>query len=172
MKKQIILSFLSFSTLAFVACGGGTTTTTDTTVTGGAPAPEVAGAEAPVAAPAAVEAYDPHRGEGKFNESNVNVSGLDKAMAAKGESISQSKCMSCHKASDERLVGPGWAGVTKRHTPAWIMNFMTNTDAMIDKDPDLQSQLELCLVRMPDQNLGDDDARAILEFMRKNDGDK
>jgi hypothetical protein len=30
--------------------------------------------------------------------------------------------------------------------------------------------LELCLVRMPNQSLTDDDARAILEFMRKNDG--
>lgn len=168
MKKQIILSLFSFATLSFVACGGGTTTettTTETTTTGGAPAPEVAGA-------ATVETYDPHRGEGKFNESNVDVSSMDNALAAKGESISQTKCMSCHKTTDEKLVGPGWAGVTKRHTPAWIMNFITNTDAMIDKDPDLQSQLELCLVRMPDQNLADDDARAILEFMRKNDGAK
>ncbi len=168
MKKGIILSLLSFATIAFVACGGGTTTettTTETTTTGGAPAPEVAGG-------AGVEAYDPHRGEGKFNESNVDVSGMDNALAAKGESISQTKCMSCHKTTDEKLVGPGWAGVTQRRTPAWIMNFITNTDVMIDKDPALQSQLELCLVRMPDQNLDDNDARAILEFMRKNDGAK
>lgn len=169
MKKGIILSLLSFATIAFVACGGGTTTTetttTETTTTGGAPAPEVAGGTG-------VDAYDPNRGEGKFNESNVDVSSMDNALAAKGESISQTKCMSCHKATDEKLVGPGWAGVTKRHTPAWIMNFITNTDVMIDKDPALQSQLELCLVRMPDQNLDDNDARAILEFMRKNDGAK
>jgi hypothetical protein len=43
---------------------------------------------------------------------------------------------------------------------------------MIDKDPELQSQLEICLVRMPNQNLSEDDARHILEFMRKNDGAK
>lgn len=52
------------------------------------------------------------------------------------------------------------------------MNFITNPDPMIDKDPELQAQLELCLVRMPNQSLVDDEARNILEFMRKNDGVK
>src|SRR5690554_982214 len=78
-------------------------------------------------------------------------------------------CLSCHKLTSERLVGPGWAGVTERRTPEWIMNFITNPDPMIDKDPELQAQLEVCLVRMPNQNISDDEARQILEFMRKND---
>jgi hypothetical protein len=43
---------------------------------------------------------------------------------------------------------------------------------MIDKDPKLPAQLELCLVRMPNQSLTDEDARGIYEFMRKNDGVK
>jgi hypothetical protein len=43
---------------------------------------------------------------------------------------------------------------------------------MIDKDPELQAQLELCLVRMPNQSLTDKEARDVLEFMRKNDGVK
>ncbi len=47
------------------------------------------------------------------------------------------------------------------------MNFITNPDPMIDKDPKLQAQLELCLVRMPNQSLSDDDARNILEFMAR-----
>ena len=34
------------------------------------------------------------------------------------------------------------------------------------------AQLELCLVRMPNQNLSDDDARHVYEFMRQNDGVK
>jgi hypothetical protein len=49
------------------------------------------------------------------------------------------------------------------------MNFITNPDPMIDKDPEVQSQLEICLVRMPNQSLTDEDARNLLEFMRKND---
>jgi hypothetical protein len=43
---------------------------------------------------------------------------------------------------------------------------------MIEKDPKVQAQLELCLVRMPNQGLVDNEAREILEFMRKNDGGK
>lgn len=117
--------------------------------------------------------YDPKRGEGKWTTENVKADGaLDGAMATSGEKIAGVKCFSCHKASDEKLVGPGWKGVTTRREPAWIMNFITNPDPMIDKDPEVQAQLELCLVRMPNQGLEDKDAREILEFMRKNDGAK
>lgn len=119
-----------------------------------------------------VEKYDPERGLGEFDESNVKLGPLDVAMAEKGERISQTKCMSCHKLSDERLVGPGWKGVTERQTPHWIMNFITNPDPMLDVDPELQAQLEMCLVRMPNQNLTSEDAREVYEFMRKNDGVK
>ncbi len=115
--------------------------------------------------------YDPKRGEGKFTKIDVAAT-LDVAMATSGEKVSGVKCSSCHKMTDEKLVGPGWKGVTTRRTPEWIMNFITNTDAMIDKDPAAQAQLEICLVRMPNQSLSDDDARHLLEFMRKNDGVK
>lgn len=113
--------------------------------------------------------YDPNRGEGKFTTVDLG-SGLDGALAAEGEKIAAVKCFSCHKISDERLVGPGWKGVTERRQPVWLLNFITNPDPMIDKDPAVQAQLELCLVRMPNQGLADDEARKILEFMRKNDG--
>lgn len=115
--------------------------------------------------------YDPNRGLGKFD--TVELGGkLDLAMAAEGEKIQGVKCSSCHKLTDEKLVGPGWKGVTERKKPEWIMNFITNPDPMIDKDPELQAQLELCLVRMPNQSISDSDARNILEYMRKNDGVK
>jgi mono/diheme cytochrome c family protein len=116
-------------------------------------------------------AYDPDRGTGKFN--NVTLSPtLDKALAAGGQKVFDMKCSSCHKLTDEKLVGPGWKGVTGRHKPEWILNFVTNTDEMIEKDPKAQAMLELCMVRMPNQNLSDEDARNVYEFMRKNDGVK
>ncbi len=115
--------------------------------------------------------YDPERGSGKFT--NVEVSPtLDAAKAEAGQKIFDVKCSSCHKLSDEKLVGPGWKGVTQRHKPEWILNFVTNVDEMLDKDPKAQAMLEICLVRMPNQNLTDDDAMNIYEFMRKNDGVK
>jgi cytochrome c5 len=115
--------------------------------------------------------YDPKRGEGKFTKVEVSPN-LDVAMAGEGEKVYGVKCSSCHKLTNEKLVGPGWLGVTKKLAPEWIMNFATNPDAMIDKDPEAQAQLAICLVRMPNQNLTDDEARHIYEFMRKNDGVK
>jgi len=115
--------------------------------------------------------YDPNRGEGKFTTVNVGAT-VDQTLAANGEKVYGVKCSSCHKLTDEKLVGPGWKGVTSRHSAPWIMNFITNTDEMLNKDPKAQAQLEICLVRMPNQNLSDEDARALYEFQRKNDGVK
>jgi hypothetical protein len=111
------------------------------------------------------------KGIGKFT--NVEVSHqLDPKMAQAGQGVYDLKCSSCHKLSKERVVGPGWEGVTRRRTPEWIMNFVTNVDEMLNKDPEAQAMLEICLVRMPNQNLSDEDARSVYEFMRQNDGVK
>lgn len=116
-----------------------------------------------------VVAVDNSKGKGKFT--NVTLTHpLDKSMIAQGKAIYDVKCGACHKLTDEKLVGPGWKGVTDRRKPEWIMNFITNTDEMIDKDPAVQAMLEKCIVRMPNQHVSDDDARHILEFMRNNDG--
>src|SRR5690606_20676145 len=104
---------------------------------------------------------------------NVEVGDkLDVPMAEAGKVIADLKCASCHKYTDERLVGPGWAAVSEKHRPERIMNMITNPDPKRDKDPELEAQLEVCLVRMRKQNLSDEDARQILEFMRQNDGVK
>jgi mono/diheme cytochrome c family protein len=95
---------------------------------------------------------------------------LDEKMVAEGKNVYDVKCGSCHKTSNEKLVGPGWKGVTDRRTPEWIMNFVTNTEEMLEKDTAAQNLLEVCLVKMPNQNLAETDARSVLEFMRKNDG--
>jgi len=116
--------------------------------------------------------YDPKRGLGKYDESNVDVSKFDAAMAAEGKKVAEVKCTSCHKPTEEKLVGPGWKGVTTRQTPHWIMNFISNPDPMISVDPELQKQLEICLVRMPNQGLNETEARQILEYMREIDGAK
>lgn len=158
MKKMIILSILAFS---LASCGSNSSDEKKESST------PTASKDTPSGNPS----YDPNRGEGKFSKVDISPS-LDAAKAAEGTKVFGVKCSACHKLTDEKLVGPGWKDVTKRHTAEWIMNFATNTDAMLDKDPKAQALLELCLVRMPNQNLSDDDARNIYEFMRKNDGVK
>lgn len=162
MKTLTILASIMMTAI-FTSCGGGGDKANETKT-----AEE--STQSTVADP---NAYDPKRGEGKYTaESLALTDKLDEAQAKTGEDVSNVKCTSCHKMSDEKLVGPGWAGVTKRRTGEWIMNFITNPDPMLDKDPEAQAMLELCLVRMPNQSLTDGDARAILEYMRKNDGVK
>ena len=162
MKKLFVSVIVAALVVSMVSCGGGAPQS---------PASSNANSE-DATSKSDANSYDPKRGEGKFDASNVTLGSLDEAMATKGESIAGTKCMSCHKTTDEKLVGPGWKGVTSRKKPHWIMNFITNPDPMIDKDPEVQAQLELCLVRMPNQNLNDEEARQILEYMRKIDNVK
>jgi hypothetical protein len=109
------------------------------------------------------------KGKGKFTEVKLTHP-LDQQMVKNGKAVYDVKCTPCHKLTDEKLVGPGWKGVTDRRLPEWVMNFVTNTDEMIDNDPTVQALLEKCMVRMPNQHLTDDEARSVLEFMRNNDG--
>jgi mono/diheme cytochrome c family protein len=95
---------------------------------------------------------------------------LNAAWVAEGKNIYDVKCQSCHKLTEEKLVGPGWKGVTTRREPHWIMNMITNVDMMLETDAEAQRMLEECLVRMPNQNLSKEESRKVLEFMRRNDG--
>ena len=109
----------------------------------------------------------------EIKESDITISTpLNAEWVNAGKSIYELKCMSCHRLTDERLVGPGWKDVTIRRKPVWIMNMIINVEMMLETDPEAQKQLEQCLVRMPNQNVSLDEARGILEFMRSNDGIK
>lgn len=89
-----------------------------------------------------------------------------------GKSIYEMKCQSCHKLSDEKLVGPGWKGITQRRSPGWIVAMTVKPEEMLEKDPEAIKMLEEHLVKMPNQNVSKDEARQLLEFMRSNDGVK
>jgi cytochrome c2 len=150
MKKLSIL----FSAFIFVlaACGGG-----EQPADGSKPKSMVESAPA-----------DDGKGIGEFKEIALN-NPLNQDMVSKGKAVYDLKCAACHKLSDQRVVGPGWKGVTARRKPEWIMNMTTNVDIMLEKDPAAQEMLKQCLVRMPNQNLSADDARNVLEFMFNND---
>ncbi len=112
-------------------------------------------------------------GKGVGEITNVRLTDpLDDDMASRGKAIVEMKCASCHKLTDQRVVGPGFAGITNKRRPEWIMNMITNTEAMLDVDPVAQRLLEECLTRMPNQNVSIGDARDILEYLRQNDLDQ
>lgn len=162
MKGIVIYPTLILVTFVFIlACGSGGDNKNSETST---PAKDTATTSA---ATTGAE----KRGVGKFQ--NVPLTHpLDQTMVTAGKTIYDLKCVSCHKLTEEKLVGPGWKGVTDRRTPEWIMNFVTNTEEMLEKNQQAKNLYEICLVKMPNQNLTDDDARHMLEFMRNNDGKK
>lgn len=151
--------FLPLLVLLFLtACGSSEKKSTETTTT------------PPTQETPATTAED-DRGIGPIKEVKLNTP-LDQTLAGEGNKLYDLKCSSCHRLTKEKLVGPGWAGVTTRRKPEWIMNFATNPDEMLTKDPKAIAMLEECLVRMPNQNVTEKEARGLLEFMRKNDGEK
>lgn len=156
-RKKILLSILAGAVLFAVACNsnsdkGKESTSSDSNTT-------------------SATTTDANNPKGIGPHQNVQLTHpLDEKMIAEGQNVYNLKCSSCHKLTNEKLVGPGWKGVTDRRTPEWIMNFVTNTEEMLEKDTAAQNLLEVCLVKMPNQNLQEADARGILEFMRKNDG--
>lgn len=155
--KKFFAFLLSASIVIVIACNSAEDTSTTNT-------------EATEEGTTTTEGTNP-KGIGPHQNVQLN-SPLDPQMIASGKSVYELKCQSCHKLTDERLVGPGWKGVTDRRTPEWIMNFTTNTEEMLEKDTAAQNMLEVCLVKMPNQGVPEADARALVEFMIQNDGKK
>jgi len=116
--------------------------------------------EAPVA--------DEGKGIGPVTTVEVGAD-IDQALAGTGKTLFEGKCSACHQLSDQKIVGPGLAGVTERRKPEWIMNMIINPEEMTKKDPEAKKLLAEHLTQMTNQNVNEQDARAILEFLRQND---
>ena len=151
MNRFLLLPLLAL--LAF-ACGESAPST-----------PAASGTAPAQAAPAPNDG----RGVGEITSVSLN-SPLKPDMVERGTAIYEMKCAACHKLNSQRVVGPGWAGITSKRKPEWIKNMTTNVDVMLEQDPAARELLKECLVRMPNQNLSVGDARDVLEFMFANDG--
>jgi cytochrome c551/c552 len=165
MKKYLIpgcIVILSW------ACNGGAGSNTSSGNDTTAASTNKSSADTSSSSTASASAEEDAKGIGKFTHIDLPAT-IDKSMVAEGQKIYDLKCSSCHHLDNTKLVGPGWKGVTERRKPEWIMNFVTNTDENLDRNATAQTLLEECMVRMPNQNLSDDDARHVLEFMRNND---
>ena len=93
---------------------------------------------------------------------------IDQTMVELGKKTFKMKCSQCHKI-EKKYTGPQLLAITKRRKPEWIMNMILNPLEMTHKDPTAMALLNKLLVQMANQNVGETNARAILEFFRKND---
>ncbi len=148
--NSIIPRLLPLLIVTLVGCGGG----------------DAAPADAPAAGqPAAggLSAAELEKGVGPIQ--GVTVGPLDETLARKGEELFTVKCSACHK-FDQRYVGPSLGGVTARRTPEYIMNMILNPEGMIQQHPEAKKMLAQFLTPMPNQHLTEDEARAVLEYLR------
>ncbi len=91
---------------------------------------------------------------------------IDRKLAVKGKEIYDTKCVACH-AVDHKLIGPPQKGIMGKRTPEWVMNMIMNPTEMLEKDPIAKAMLEeFNGVPMIDQNITQDEARAIVEYFR------
>lgn len=159
MKRLASISILT-AVLAMAACGGGGDTERKTVKT-----PDVVKKEAP--AQVATEDVDPmtSTGIGPVSELTLDEK-IDPVLAEEGKVIYEQNCTACHK-PDKKYIGPAPKDILERRTPEWVMNMIMNPTEMVKKDPIAKKLLaESNGAIMADQNITEDQARAILEYFR------
>lgn len=91
---------------------------------------------------------------------------IDQEMAAKGEETFKTICTACHM-PEQRMIGPALKGIYDRRSPEWVMNMILNPDGMLKEDPIAKALLkEYNNAIMLNQNLSEDQARAVAEYLR------
>lgn len=106
-----------------------------------------------------------NRGIGPIKSVQLGLE-IDQAMATHGEEVYKKMCMACHR-PDKKFIGPAPIGVLERRTPEWIMNMILNPEEMVQKDPLAKDLLmEFNGSPMANQNLTQEEARAVLEYFR------
>ena len=95
----------------------------------------------------------------------VKLGPIDTKLAEKGQEIFNLKCTACHK-YNERFVGPAIGEVVKRRTPEYIMSMILHPEEMIANNDTTKALLAKFMTPMANQNLTEDEARAVLEHLR------
>ncbi|PTL77736.1 cytochrome C [Vitiosangium sp. GDMCC 1.1324] len=85
-----------------------------------------------------------------------------------GAQLFSQRCASCHTVGQGDRVGPDLMGVLTRREESWVTTFLKSPGAMIDSgDPVVSGLLKKFNgVRMPDQQLSDDERKGLFAFFR------
>lgn len=88
-------------------------------------------------------------------------------IAAKGKTLFENNCASCH-ALDEVVVGPALRNVGARHSQAWLVKWIKNSQALIasgDKDAKKIYE-EYAKQAMPSFAFSDEEVISVLEYIK------
>ena len=91
---------------------------------------------------------------------------IDTELAAQGEAKFNAICTACHQV-EQRMIGPAMKGIYERRSPEWVMNMILNPDGMLKEDPIAMALYEEYNgMIMLNQNLTEEEARALAEYLR------
>lgn len=91
---------------------------------------------------------------------------IDQTMATHGADVFKKMCTACHRPG-KKFIGPAPTNILQRRSPEWVMNMILNPEEMTQKDPLAKALLiEFNGSPMANQNLSQEDARAVLEYFR------
>lgn len=91
---------------------------------------------------------------------------INQNLATQGADVFKKMCTACHR-PDKKFIGPSPTNILDRRSPEWVMNMILNPDEMTQKDPLARALLiEFNGSPMANQNLSEEDARAVLEYFR------
>jgi serine/threonine protein kinase len=105
----------------------------------------------------------------KVEHPKVTTKPIDQSLVMRGGRLSQERCASCHNTmGSSRIIGPGWKGITKKRSEAWLLSYMTNPKDDISNltADDLK---RMCFVQLPRRSLDYQEAKNVIEFMRNTD---
>ena len=115
--------------------------------------------------PDGITRFQAEHGIGPVTAAVVLAPAVDQALAAKGVKVFEQKCAACHKMG-ERYVGPPLGEVLGRRSPTFVMNMILNPQGMAEKHPVTKKLFAEFLMAMPNQNLSQEEARQVVEYLR------
>lgn len=91
----------------------------------------------------------------------------DAAQVKRGQTLWQNRgCAGCH-AIGKRNIAPDLAGVTQRRSREWLVNWLKDTEGMLQTDSVAMALLkEYKGAKMPNQKLSEQDTDAIIAFIQ------
>lgn len=97
-----------------------------------------------------------------------NGAAPDQATLDLGEKLFKNNCASCHNYTENKLVGPGLAGILERRTMEWLIPWVKNSQAVIASGDDYAVALydeydQAQMQAFP--NLSDEDIVAIISYV-------
>ncbi len=96
---------------------------------------------------------------------SVELGEINPDMVSAGEGVFTLRCTACHRL-DIKVIGPPLGDVLSRRSPVYVMNMVLNPTGMIERHPEAKKMLDQYVVPMVPLGVTEEEARAVLEYLR------